>query len=63
VNDSTWTWISGNSTVNSPGAHGEQGVAGKEYFPGARTGAIGWYDNSKQEFWLFAGLSFQDTSA
>ena len=52
VNDSTWTWMSGNNTGNQQRNYND---------PGARSGAIGLYDSLRQELWLFGG-SFQDSS-
>jgi len=57
VNDSTWTWISGSNTINQIGVYGEKGKASTENIPGARSGAVGWYDSLRQEFWLFGGYS------
>lgn len=55
VNDNTWTWISGSDTVNQPGVYGEKGNASTDNTPGARRAAVGCYDSSKQEFWIFGG--------
>jgi len=46
VDDSTWTWISGSYTTNN---------AGSLNVPGARAGAVRWFDNTNQEFWVFGG--------
>ena len=58
MNDSTWTWMSGSDTTDEPGVYGEKGVANSTNVPGARWGAVGWYDRSRQEFWLFGGHGF-----
>ena len=58
MNDSTWTWISGNDTANQIGVYGEKGKASTDYLPGARSGAVGWYDSLRQEFWLFGGYGY-----
>ena len=55
MNDSTWTWISGNNTVNQPSVYGEKGISNANNHPGARAGAIGWYDSLRKVFWLFGG--------
>lgn len=60
MNESTWTWVSGNSTPNQSGVFGEIGKASTEYYPGARSGAVGWYDSTVREFWLFGGSFFTD---
>jgi len=58
IRDLTWTWFSGNTTINHPAVYGEKGVASPTNTPGAREGAIGWYDNDAQEFWLFGGFGY-----
>ena len=55
MNDSTWTWISGSNTTNQPGNYGSKGNASTTNVPGARAGAVAWYDSSTLEFWLFGG--------
>ena len=55
MNDNTWTWISGSNVVNVPGVYGDKGVVSAEYGPGARWQAAGWFDESKNEFWVFGG--------
>jgi hypothetical protein len=49
-----WTWISGDSTVNKPGAYGTKGVAASSNKPGGRHGGISWID-STDNLWLFGG--------
>ena len=58
MNDSTWTWISGTDIPNQPGIYGEKGNTSTENVPGARYGAVGWYDSLRQEFWLFGGFGY-----
>ena len=58
MNETTWTWISGSDTVNQPGVYGEQGVGNTANVPGARYGALGWYDSSTQELWLLGGVGY-----
>ena len=55
VNDSTWTWISGDSLPNKAGIYGQKGIPNESNTPGARSHAVGWYDSSSQELWLFGG--------
>ena len=50
MSDNTWTWMSGSDTPNQP-------VDYDANEPGSRSGASGFYDSSKQEFWLFGGSS------
>lgn len=58
-----WTWISGSSLEADPGvsgawqgagAYGTRGVATPENYPGARTAASTWVDDSGN-LWLFGG--------
>jgi len=58
VQDSTWTWVSGNQTVNQAGVYGAKGVPEIHFAPGGREGAVGWCDGSTQEFWLFGGRGY-----
>jgi hypothetical protein len=48
-----WTWVSGSSSVNSPGVFGTKGVASPSNVPPARMGSISWMDANN--FWLFGG--------
>jgi len=50
VIDSTWTWVSGSNGVNHPGDY-----AGETSVP-SRSGGVGWFDSSTQEFWVFGGF-------
>ena len=45
-----WTWMKGDKVLNSNGVY-DSPTNSK---PGARTGAIGWKDNSGT-FWMFGG--------
>jgi len=60
VNDSTWTWISGSNTINQRASYGEKGVPSPSNVPGARYGAAGWFDNDRQELWLFGGTGVDE---
>ena len=62
MNDSAWTWISGSNTANQPGVYGEKGIPSRDNYPGARYEAFGCYDSLRQEFWLFGGHFYADTS-
>ncbi len=50
----TWTWMSGNFTVDNYGTYGTKGVADAANVPGAREGPASWTDASGN-FWLFGG--------
>jgi len=47
--------MSGSNTPDQPGVYGEKGIPDTSNTPGARYDAVGWYDNLRQEFWLFGG--------
>ena len=55
VNENTWTWLSGGNPSDRRGKYGEKGKASVENIPAGRTDAVGFYDSSTQEFWLFGG--------
>jgi len=51
-NGTTWTWMSGSSTIQAKGVYSGAGAV-----PGARIGANSWFDSSGN-FWLFGGLAY-----
>ena len=53
----TWTWISGNNTINAPGIYGTKGIPSPSNYPGAKYSAVGVIDSSGS-FWLFGGLRY-----
>ena len=52
--------MSGSTIANQRGVYGEKGNASVENVPGSRYGAVGWYDSSTQELWLFGGAGYSD---
>ncbi|QWV98719.1 carboxypeptidase regulatory-like domain-containing protein [Geomonas nitrogeniifigens] len=56
----SWTWVSGDSTVNRVGTYGAKGVASPLNCPGARGGAMSWSDKSGN-LWLFGGYGIDST--
>lgn len=52
-----WTWVSGDSGANSPGAYGAQGAVSPSAVPGARQAANAWVDSSGH-LWLFGGAGY-----
>ena len=62
VKNNTWTWISGSFLVGQEGVYGTQGIASPENVPGARQYAVGWFDSSTQELWLFGGYGCANTN-
>ena len=63
MNDSTWTWISGSNATLAVGEYGEQGNASTSNSPGARDGALAWFDSSTQECWIFGGFGYASDSS
>ena len=59
MNDSTWTWISGN-IESQKGNYGKKGKSSMENIPGARWRSLGYYDSNADELWLFGGKGFND---
>ncbi|MDD3266415.1 MAG: kelch repeat-containing protein [Burkholderiales bacterium] len=49
-----WTWVNGESTINSYGVYGIQQMPNVLNKPGARLDSVGWVDNTGN-FWLFGG--------
>ncbi len=49
-----WTWVSGPSTINQPGAYGKMGTAAPGNTPGNRQQSATWIDGSGH-LWLFGG--------
>jgi len=62
MNDSIWTWFSGTPIHEQPGVYGEKGNASVNHVPGGRERAIGWYDSSNEELWLFGGSGYGNGS-
>ena len=55
-----WTWVSGSNTAGAAGVYGTQGVALANNVPGARGGAVSWFDGSGN-LWLFGGQGYDST--
>jgi len=62
VNANTWTWMSGVNPSVRQGKYGEIGKTSVENIPAARTDAIGFYETSKQELWVFGGAVIKTAS-
>jgi len=59
MNDSTWTWMSGNDTfANLASEFGPLNTPCTNCFPASRVSAIGWFDGEDQEFWVFGGRGY-----
>ncbi|NHI94388.1 MAG: hypothetical protein EAX96_17985, partial [Candidatus Lokiarchaeota archaeon] len=61
VSDATWTWMSGNYSVNNLGTYGIKGVANETNVPGARYESASWTD-ANGNFWLFGGAGYDNVS-
>mgnify|MGYP007031706058 CR=1 FL=1 len=62
MNNKTWTWMAGSKVADQPGVYGEKGNGNSSTTPGAREYAGVWYDNSKQEFWMYGGFGIGEES-
>ena len=51
-----WTWLSGDSTLNSAGQYGIKGTSAPANKPGSRVTSSCWIDPSNH-FWVFGGYS------
>jgi|GEM_PF-2139218 len=49
-----WSWVSGDGSVDHPGAYGTKGIPASTNFPRARRNAASWKDNNGN-FWIFGG--------
>jgi N-acetylneuraminic acid mutarotase len=52
-----WTWVNGVSTNNASGVYGTPDTAAAGNDPGARQGAVTWFDASGN-LWLFGGYGY-----
>ncbi len=50
-----WTWMGGSNIAGQPGVYGTKGVADAANVPGARQGAVGWFDATNNVLALFGG--------
>ncbi len=56
----TWTWVSGSDSVLATGVYGTRGVESPANVPGARSGAVSWFDKAG-DFWMFGGWGTDST--
>ena len=59
--NSSWTWISGNNSIDQNGTYGTQGIPEISNIPGSRYGSISWID-SNNNFWLFGGNGYSSNN-
>src|SRR5437762_1892899 len=57
-----WTWMKGDSTPNSLGNFGTQGIPNSANTPPALYEAANWTDH-EGNFWLFGGLNYYPSQA
>jgi N-acetylneuraminic acid mutarotase len=57
ISSNMWTWISGDSTYNSPGNYGTKGIPSIINLPSSRGSYSHWKDLDGN-FWLFGGMNY-----
>lgn len=57
ISSNEWTWMKGDSVIQSLSVYGEKGVSSVSNKPGARIGSSSWIDGA-DNLWLFAGLGY-----
>ena len=62
MNNNTWTWVSGSNETNHRGVYGEIGKPSIDNVPSGRSNAVGWFDSSTNELWLFGGYGYYSSS-
>ena len=55
----TWTWMKGDSTTNSPGSYGVQGIPSPANEPRERYACASWTDTAGS-FWVYSGTNASD---
>lgn len=55
-NGSTWTWLSGDSSINGAGNYGSKGITSASNLPPSRAASSSWLA-SNGDFWLFGGFA------
>ena len=58
ISNNSWTWISGNNTINQNGIYGIQGISSSNNIPGSRDVSISWIDSLNNNLFLFGGSGF-----
>ena len=57
ITNNEWTWVSGDSSINSYGTYGTKGTPGAGNIPGARCFSVTSTDNAGN-LWLFGGTGY-----
>ncbi|MFX1299150.1 MAG: Kelch repeat-containing protein, partial [Promethearchaeota archaeon] len=55
----SWTWMSGSTTINIDGEYGLKGIPTINNCPGSRDSSISWID-SNDNLWLFGGYGYSE---
>ncbi len=58
ISNNSWTWISGNNTINQNGIYGIQGISSSNNIPGSRDNSISWIDSLNNNLFLFGGQGY-----
>ncbi len=58
-----WTWMSGDTVLNTIGIHGIQGVPSASNVPGSRRETCSAWTDSLNNLWLFGGGGYDDAGA
>ena len=53
-----WAWLGGSFYNDRLGVYGERGIPSITNKPGARSEAVGWYDSTNGELWVFGGVGY-----
>ena len=61
ISTGMWTWVSGSTGLGAQGLYGTLGQASGSNAPGARSGAVAWFD-ANGNFWLFGGSGLGATA-
>ncbi|MCX6274620.1 MAG: T9SS type A sorting domain-containing protein [Bacteroidetes bacterium] len=60
IGTNEWTWMKGDTTVNSFGSHGTQGIPDPSNTPGSRYESASQWTDSLNNLWLFGGDGYGD---
>jgi hypothetical protein len=60
ITTNEWTWISGTSIGDSPGAHGVKGIPSILNYPGARSETASSWTDEFNNLWMFGGYGYDD---
>lgn len=60
----SWAWMAhSDGTVNVPGVYGTKGIPDVSNYPGSRSDAVEWFDETRRELFLFGGNAFTTNNA